>query len=429
MPRGRHRHSPPLHRVLPPSAIAGVSVVCALGPWVFTQPMVLRVLAAVAAVTAIGGAVVMRHWDTQAGKRIADLTRARAHDEWRFEERIAELESDLEESRELRAKLEQRLRAKRTELAGLRNEHAALLRRYAASETDRASVLEERRVLETEVAVPARALPAGLTGAAAAAETPAAACETVEQDEAVAEEAPAAPSVFSPEGAELFLRAGAALARLAGAADAVEGGAVQDGAVEDGARAYVRADGAPGPAAADARTGDTPDDDGSPKGDDAPEGPEDDGPEPTKRPERKQAREDGAEGRTGAVDEPGRTTAFPTPAAPSAPSARQPSGHFTVPAAVAVVPPTAPVRRPASEDGFDFFGTKKETDGAALDAVQNEDLADVVGEEALALHKAEAEGRFKPADEEARGVGQVIDLTAHDETEHIDVEGLRSAAS
>ncbi|GAA4942523.1 hypothetical protein GCM10023238_05450 [Streptomyces heliomycini] len=100
-----------------------------------------------------------------------------------------------------------------------------------------------------------------------------------------------------------------------------------------------------------------------------------------------------------------------------------------MPTAVAVVPPTAPVRRPVSDGGFDFFGTKQETDGAALDAVQNEDLADVVGQEALALHKAEAEARFKPADEEARGVGQVIDLTAHDETEHIDVEGLRSAAS
>ncbi|GAA4942530.1 hypothetical protein GCM10023238_05460 [Streptomyces heliomycini] len=117
--------------------------------------MVLRVLAAVAAVTAIGGAVVMRHWDIQAGKRVAELTRARAGDEWRFEERVAELESDLEESRELRTKLEQRLRAKRAELAGLRNEHAALLRRYAASEVDRASVLEERRVLEIEAAVPA----------------------------------------------------------------------------------------------------------------------------------------------------------------------------------------------------------------------------------------------------------------------------------
>jgi len=229
--------------MLPPSAIAGVSVVCALGPWVFTQPMVLRVLAAVAAVTAVVGAAVMRHWDAQAGKRVADLTRARASDEWRFEERVAELESDLEESRELRAKLEQRLRAKRAELTGLRNEHAALLRRYAASEVDRASVLEERRVLEIEAAVPVRALPAGPSAAPGDAEVPEQAGPgTVERDEAVAEETPVAPSVFSPEGSKLFLRADAALARLAAAADA-DADAVEDGADTD---VDVRADGSAG---------------------------------------------------------------------------------------------------------------------------------------------------------------------------------------
>ena len=120
----------------------------------------LRVIAALAAATAVVGAAVMRRWDTQAGKQVADLTRARASDEWRHEERVAELETDLEESRELRAKLEQRLRAKRAELAGLRNEHAALLRRYATAETERASALEGRRLLEIEAGVPeARALP------------------------------------------------------------------------------------------------------------------------------------------------------------------------------------------------------------------------------------------------------------------------------
>ncbi|MFC9287935.1 hypothetical protein ACFT0E_14885, partial [Streptomyces sp. NPDC057052] len=115
----------------------------------------------------------------------------------------------------------------------------------------------------------------------------------------------------------------------------------------------------------------------------------------------------------------------PRPAAP----ARHPSGHFTVPTAVAVVPAAESARRPTAEGGFDFFGTQKEPASAALEAVQNEDLADVVGQEALALHKAEAEAEFEPADEHARAVGQVIDLTEHDETEQIDVQGLRSAAS
>ncbi|MEU0585608.1 hypothetical protein [Streptomyces sp. NPDC006132] len=394
MPRGRHRHSPPLHRLLPPSAIAGVSLVCALGPWVFTEPMVLRGLAAAAAATAVVGAVVLRRWDIQAGKQVADLTRARASDEWRFEERVAELEADLEESRELRAKLEQRLRAKRTELAGLRNEHAALLRRYATAETERASVLEERRVLEIEATAPVRAaLPAGVADTAAG------------QDGAplTVEEEPAVPAVFSPEGSRLFLRAAAALARF------------------DGERAPEPDGGGDG--------------DGVPKGEEA---------EPAREPrrepaeQREQVSEDEAQGQSEAVDGHERATAATAEQAAGAETAgsaekadsaeKAVSGHYTVPTAVAVAP-QAPVRRPLTEGGFDFFGTKQGTSRAALEAVQNEDLADVVGQEALALHKAETEAGFKPVDEESRGIGQVIDLTAHDETEQIDVQGLRSAVS
>ncbi|MGW5612789.1 hypothetical protein [Streptomyces sp. NPDC003877] len=404
MPRGRHRHSPPLHRLLPPSAIAGVSLVCALGPWVFTEPTVLRVLAAAAAATAVIGAVVLRRWDTQAGKRVADLTRARASDEWRFEERVAELEADLEESRELRAKLEQRLRAKRTELAGLRNEHAALLRRYATSETERASVLEERRVLEIEATAPVRAaLPAGATGAAAAADTaPAEPAQKAAAPLAV-EAGTAVPAVFSPEGSRLFLRAAAALARF-------DGERVPD-----------------------------PDGGGDGDGDGVPEG--DDAAEPAQEPRQEQAeqrepsRKDEPAGRSEAADGHEHTTAATGAARTGAGRLPEPAratqsvtGHYTVPTAVAVAP-QQPVRRPLTEGGFDFFGTKKGTSRAALEAVQNEDLADVVGQEALALHKAETEARYKPADEESRGIGQVIDLTAHDETEQIDLQGLRSAVS
>ncbi|WP_107092263.1 hypothetical protein [Streptomyces sp. NRRL B-1140] len=449
MPRGRHRHSPPLHRLLPPSAIAGVSLVCALGPWVFTERMVLRGLAAAAAATAVIGAVVLRRWDTQAGKRVADLTRARASDEWRFEERVAELEADLEESRELRAKLEQRLRAKRTELAGLRNEHAALLRRYATAEAERASVLEDRRVLEIEATAPVRvALPSGASDAVPPSPKP---------DEAPAaaaapgvEEQPAVPAVFSPEGSRLFRRAAAALARFDGeTVPDPDGGGDGDG---DGVPEDEDKDGAP----------------------EAAQGPERDQSEQRERAQDGEARErseaaDGHEraaaettvpvagtvpaGEDGPTVPVGETESgqLPQPARPEEPtraeqvtgpgrserpgrSARpeQPagrlSGHYTVPTAVAV-PPQAPVRRPQAGGGFDFFGTKAGTSSAALEAVQNEDLADVVGQEALALHKAETEARYKPADEESRGIGQVIDLTAHDETEQIDVQGLRSAVS
>jgi hypothetical protein len=406
---------------MPPSAIAGVSLVCAFGPWVFTDPTLLRTLAAIAAATAIVGAAVMRRWDAQAGKQVADLTRARASDEWRHEERIAELETDLEESRELRTKLEQRLRAKRAELAGLRNEHAALLRRYATAETERASALEGRRLLEIEAGAPAdsaRALPpARVAPEVESAERAEVRAAAEAADENGGDETPAV-SVFSPEGSKLFLRAQAALARFDAdtRAERKESAEHADGA--DRAEPGTGSEGAEGgPAVAGAREG--------------------------------EPQEDGAQGKPEAVDAHARAAAAPETPAHAPDASEEPSGapadaeataaapavlhptagHLAAPTAVAVVPAAPPVRRPPSDGGFDFFGTKKAPTRAALEAVQNEDLADVVGEEALAVHKAQTEAEFKPAAEQAQGVGQVIDLTAHDETEQIDLHGLRSAVS
>ncbi|MGW1917344.1 hypothetical protein ACWCQS_43475 [Streptomyces sp. NPDC002076] len=463
MPRGRHRHSPPLHRLLPPSAIAGVSVVCALGPWVFSEAMVLRALAGAAAATAVVGAFVMRRWDIHAGKQVADLTRARAGDEWRYEERVAELETDLEESRELRTKLEQRLRAKRAELAGLRNEHAALLRRYATAETERASALEGRRLLEIEATVPSPALPPARRAEPdlePAEEPVEAAAEAAE-----AGDEPTAYAVFSPEGARLYRQALTALARFDGeAADdsvtdaeasvdtatrvaseeadsgeaasgntkaaASEAGApdagearVDAGAVLAGKADVRRADAGRADSAARAE--------GTAEGarEDAAEGVTDGAGASASEAGAPAAQEDEAQGKPVAADGHARAAAAPmAPAEAAKPVGRPPAGHFTVPTAVAVVP-AAPARRPVVEGGFDFFGTQKDAPKAALDSVQNEDLADVVGPEALAVHKAEAEAEFKHAGAQSDGAGQVIDLTAHDETEQIDVQRLRSAAS
>ncbi|MFJ9040886.1 hypothetical protein ACIRF8_30465 [Streptomyces sp. NPDC102406] len=309
MPRGRHRHSPPLHRLLPPSVIAGVPLVCAGGVWLSDDPLVLRCVTAAAAAAAVIGAVVMRRWDRLAGKQVAELTRGAASERWRHEEAVAELEGDLEESRELRVKLEGKLRAKRSELAALRNEHAALLRRYANAETERASALEGRRQLAIEAAAPTRA--------------------------ALPPAAPAqAPSASAPGGGatpSLYLRANAALDRIARAESR--------GAAEE-------------------------------------------------------------------TDSQGKSSAA--------------SGHYSVPVAAAVVP-AAPARK-VPQGGFDFFGTSgpsgEQTEERAADRTaekapgpaveRDEDLADVIGEEALAEQ-------------------EVIDLTAHDETEQIDVGGLRSA--
>ncbi|MFH8472675.1 hypothetical protein [Streptomyces sp. NPDC018000] len=332
MPRGRHRHSPPLHRILPPSAVVGVSILSAAGAWLLADPLVLRGLVAAAAAAAVTGAYLMRSWDREAGRRVAELTRARAGDALRAEERTAELEADLEESRELRVQLETKLRRKRVELAGLRGEHAALLRRYANAETGRASALEGRRQLEREAAVP--------------------------------RELPAARSTPTPSA---YLRAAQALEDLS-----------RNGALQEARRTAEQA---------------------------------------RKRDLAERARE--TEERQGkhaaAADASGAQHLRPPTALP----ATRPPAARTAPAAGAVAPYTASRRHPVPQGSFDFFGTHKTH--AAIESVQNEDLADVVGEEALAAHRT--------GTAENRAVGKVVDLTAHDETEQLDVVELRSAIS
>ncbi|MEU9863532.1 hypothetical protein AB0D99_21930 [Streptomyces sp. NPDC047971] len=334
MPRGRHRHSPPLHKLLPPSAVAGASVVCAAGAWLLADPVALRLLVAAAAAAAVTGGVIMRSWDRSAGRQVAELTRARTADEWKTEERIAELEADLDESRELRARLDAKLRAKRVELAGLRGEHAALLRRYATAETERASALEGRRQLALESAAPAKELPT-----AGSAPTPAA-----------------------------YRQAAEALRNLARNAAAQEARRTAEAARSRDLAERARE---------------------------------------TEEPQGKHAAAAGAEQHARPS-----TAVVPALAPAALPAVR------AVPVASAIVP-HASRRAPRPEGGFDFFGMQKAA--AAIEAVQDADLADVVGEEVLA-----SVARRTP---EQRAIGQVIDLTAHDETEQIDVVELRGAVN
>ncbi|MGW0962939.1 hypothetical protein ACWD4K_28925 [Streptomyces gelaticus] len=337
MPRGRHRHSPPLHRILPPSAVVGVSVLCASGAWLLAEPLVLRGLVAASAAAAVTGAYLMRSWDREAGRRVAELTRARAGDQWRAEERLSELEADLEESRELRTRLETKLRRKRVELANLRGEHAALLRRYATAETARASALEGRRQLAIEAATP--------------------------------RELPAARSTPTPAA---YLRAAQALEDLS-----------RNGALQEARRT-----------AEQARKRDLA--------------------ERSREAEERQGKHTADEDRTGAQHlRPPAALPAPRPSA-ALPPAR------TAPAATAVAPYATSRRHPVPQGSFDFFGTQKAA-RAAIESVQDEDLADVVGAEALAAHRTD-----EAPDHVA---GEVIDLTAHDETEQLDVVELRSAIS
>ncbi|WP_202461439.1 hypothetical protein [Streptomyces sp. SID8374] len=392
MPRGRHRHSPPLHRILPPSVVAGVSVVGASGAWFLAEPLALRGLVAAVAAAALTGAYLMRSWDRAAGLRVAELERARTRDEWRAEERIAELEQDLEESRELRTRLETKLRRKRVELAGLRGEHAGLLRRYANAETERASALEGRRQLAIEAAATPAELPTGRS-------------------------TPTPDAYRRADEALLNLTRNAALqkARRAEAAErSAEQGAEGEG--PQGKDAVATGAGEHHQHAQHRRPSTTP-------------------PAPAALPPASAA--PAPEPQAPAAQAPATSAPAPAAPAPVAPAAQvQPLAlgarpqasnvpvHVprTVPAASAVVPYAAARRHLAPQGSFDFFGTQNaQKANAAIESVQNEDLADVVGEEALAAHRTGAV--------QNRAVGKVIDLTAHDETEQIDVAELRGAVS
>jgi hypothetical protein len=309
MPRGRHRQAPPLHRLLLPLSVGGTAVALAVGSLAVADPLMLRAVVAAAAGAACTAAVVLRRWDQAAGKSVAELKAARQRDEWRTDERIAELEVDLEDSRELRGRLENKLRAKRAELARLRTDHAGLLRRYATSESERARVLEDRRL----------ALGAGDTARRSAAEG-------------------AGPSRF-PVDADAYAKAERALLNLSR---------------NDAARQAIRT-------IEGARC-------------DLPRAGGEDGDEPQER-------------------QPADFAELPA----------LPALEFRgVPEVAAVVLPCSTPQRVGTasraQGGFDFFGKAKQ-------GSEEDDMADVVGDEVVAEQRA----------------SNVIDLTAHDETENIDV--------
>ncbi|GAA3160893.1 MULTISPECIES: hypothetical protein [Streptomyces] len=467
MPRGRHRHSPPLHRLLPPSSVAGASIACAAGTWFVGDDLVQRVLAAGAAGAAVTGAVLLRAWDRKAGKRVAELGRARVRDEWRTEERIAELESDAEESREIRAALDTKLRAKRAELARLRTEHADLLRRYATSETERAGVLESRRQLAIEATAPTAALPAPAgapaperTGTAAA---PAATGGTPRQD-AAARPGSGVPAVPGRPAPATFAQADRALRELSRnaarqraartgdtggdrprgrhAAPAAAGPEATSPAGPSlrpvpAAAAAVPPPAAPRPTASreiggfDFFGNATPPALPAPMEEDLADvvGDEAIAEQTVRAAARLRPAESETTGGTGAHRAPAPAEATATGPQPDA-AAAAPQGAEAVagPAPVAEVPApaAAPDAAQDAEPEVTTGGAGAESpapEGGAPEAAASED-----GSEADA---ADADG--KDATEQGAtgkdGVGEVIDLTAHDETEQLDLAGLRTAIS
>ncbi|MEC4016883.1 hypothetical protein [Streptomyces sp. H27-D2] len=405
--------------------------------------MLIRALAAAAAAAAVTGSVLLRTWDRTAGKRVAELTAARVRDEWKTDERIAELEVDLEDSRRLRTALDTKVRGKRAELGKLRGEHAALLRRYATAETERATALEGRRLLAIEAAAPARALPAAIPDRPNGAPTP----------HLYRQAAEALRHLGRNAGRQEVRRTVAAARGWDGEKPAGKPEAAAELAARQG----------------HARTA--------------------------------AVQVAGREHRTVPPGASAPTAAVPTGSAPT-PSATEASALVTsarvapAPTADAEAASAAPVTPYARQNragvrtmgGFDFFGTQlpypqdqqappivladeradERAEGRERDersplspqlariprqsdeALIGEDLADVVGPEVLAERESEqtAEHPAEPdvelgadpeseheAEHEAEhestspAAGAVIDLTAHDETEQIDVAELRSAIS
>ncbi|KOG56175.1 hypothetical protein ADK76_20160 [Streptomyces griseoflavus] len=472
-----------------------MSLACASGVWFVGDDLVQGALATGAAAAAVTGSVLLRAWDRTAGKSVAELKTARVRDEWKTDERIAELETDLEESREIRGRLDTKLRAKRAELARLRSEHAELLRRYATAETERASALEGRRLLAIEAGTPAGELTAGEgpdcvpgTLTAVMYHRAAEALRHLSRNAArQAEHGPAGrvPARDGEDGQGNPVAAtepSAEQGRPRTAADPQPTGSEPDGSEQTGTeQAGTESDGSrPGDVVAAAG-----EDSNAVSGSDAPAG--------DRSPAGADARDAGRQA--------GRQTARPAP------------NLRPVPAAAAVVPPVKVPRLPASrvQGGFDFFGTATGT-GAVRNGTAptgpgtgvpsavprrakparqlEEDLADVVGDEAVAEQSARGRARTtdevrsgsgrksengpesaagsKPGEagdeaaeaaeteaaavadaaeasdggttegaaEEAsesegsgKGDGEIIDLTAHDETEQIDLVELRSAVS
>ncbi|WP_333768705.1 hypothetical protein [Streptomyces sp. IBSBF 2435] len=332
MPRGRHRHSQPLHRMLPPMTVAGCAVVLAAASLMAADTGVIRAITAATALAAIAGAALARTWDRSAGREVAELEAARTREEWRTDERVAELETDLDESRELRGRLEKKLRAKRSELARLRTEHADLLRRYATAEAERARALEKNRQLRVGDVPQQLALTTGT----------------------------------SAVGPAAFLKAEQALRSLSR-----NGARQQAQATVDEARRRE--------AAAPAEE--------EPKGRHTAE----------------------SHARTSRAGLPVRE-------------------HRLVPAVAAAVLPYAQPATPQSASGahraiggFDFFGTQKALPPASADAAP----ADTdPAEHAQAAHVDTEPEQHAQAGDPAG----VIDLTAHDETEQLDMSGLRAQA-
>ncbi|MFF2662270.1 hypothetical protein ACFVUH_33540 [Kitasatospora sp. NPDC058032] len=410
MSRGRHRHSSVLGRVLPPTA-AGVLIVAALGALLFSQDTVLvRSVGAAAVLATLGFAVLLRQRDraARAAAEVSVAQRLRADE--RFEEQLAEAEYAAEVAEERATRFGRRLTAEKS--------------RLAKAETEIARLLKERAVMVAEQAL---------------------------KEAEAAQRALAASRPRHPASPAAYVRAAAVLRQLERRAAQQEAQREQEAR-----RAAERAAGAE--VALRARTA----------------------PATTSAPAPQRVAPAVPAPVVPSVPAPGTAPSAVAPAAPAAPADPAASVRPALTATVGQLggaPAAPPVRaaerqrpRPAASaaprpQGFSFFGRGAGA-GAAVRAAapapavrsvaelgERADLADVVGDEALAAQAQEqaeqarvradewapeqsqapvpaatgpeAETRVLPKVEE--DAPEVVDLTPHDETEQIEVPELRAS--
>jgi len=143
MSRGRHRHSSLLGRSVPPIA-TGVLVVGAGGArTVSPDPALVRSLGVAAVLAAVGLGLLLRQRD-RAARTAAELAATRRlRAEERFEEQLAEVEYAAEVAEERATRFGRRLTAEKSRLAKAETEIARLLR-------ERAVMVAEQALKEAE---------------------------------------------------------------------------------------------------------------------------------------------------------------------------------------------------------------------------------------------------------------------------------------
>ncbi|MBF9073547.1 hypothetical protein [Streptacidiphilus fuscans] len=143
MSRGRHRQASSLRRTLP-SLASTVLALAALAAALLTNSLtVQRVLVISVAVGACAIAALLRQRDRAAELDVVAEQSARTRDQERFEERIAELEYQSEVAEEQVKRLERRVLAHRSQVAQAEAANAHLLR-------ERARIVAEQALREAE---------------------------------------------------------------------------------------------------------------------------------------------------------------------------------------------------------------------------------------------------------------------------------------